>query len=119
TARGGGGPEMRWRSVRVLAGGGGGAVLLVGLRGLRAPGRCGSEPGQPDARFAGLQWTFARIQYDAWTLPPGRRYDIFDEPWTIDYPAADWNLSRRGRTAASVQVDEPIAIRSEEPALWC
>ena len=42
----------------------------------------------PDARFAGLQWTFARIRYDAWTLPPGRRYDIYDEPWTIDFPAA-------------------------------
>ena len=46
----------------------------------------------PDARFAGLQWTFARIRYDAWTLPPGRRYDIYDEPWTIDYPAAEQKI---------------------------
>ncbi len=34
---------------------------------------------------------------------PGRcrraRYDIFDEPWYIDAPAADQNLSRRVRTA--------------------
>jgi hypothetical protein len=72
----------------------------------------------PDARYAGLQWTFARIQYEAWTLPPGRRYDIYDEPWTIDFPAAEQNLSRRVRTVTSIQVNEPVVLTLEDADLW-
>jgi hypothetical protein len=75
-------------------------------------------PALPDARYAGLQWTFARVRYEAWTLPPGRRYDIFDEPWTIDYPAAEQNLSRRLKTITSIQVNDPVVISLEDPALW-
>jgi len=72
----------------------------------------------PDARFAGLQWTFARIRYDAWTLPPGRRYDIYDEPWTIDFPAAEQNLSRRIKTATSIDVLDPIVLTLDDPRLF-
>ena len=54
-------------------------------------------PAAPDARFAGLQWTFVRIHYAAWTLPPRAGLSPFDEPWYIDAPAAEWNLSRRVR----------------------
>ena len=72
----------------------------------------------PDSRFAGLQWTFARVRYDAWTLPPGRRFDIYDEPWTIDFPAAEQNLSRRLRTVTSIQVNEPVVLTLEDPVLW-
>ena len=76
-------------------------------------------PAAPDSRFAGLQWTFARVRYDAWTLPPGaRRLDIYDEPWTIDFPAAEQNLSRRLRTVTSIQVNEPVVITLDDPALW-
>ena len=32
-------------------------------------------PSRPIARFAGLQWTFARIRYTAWTVPPERLSD--------------------------------------------
>ena len=109
---------MTYRSLRILPAAAGVALLLWGIAVMRVPDAGAQSPGQPDARFAGLQWTFARIQYDAWTLPPGRRYDIFDEPWTIDYPAADWNLSRRVRTATSIQVNDPITIRIEDPNLW-
>ena len=38
------------------------------------------SPTGPDPKFAGLQWTFARIRYDAWTLPPGPRYEIARAP---------------------------------------
>jgi hypothetical protein len=75
-------------------------------------------PALPDARSAGLQWTFARVRYDAWTLPAGRRYDIFDEPWTIDYPAAEQNLSRRLKTVTSIQVNDPVVLTLDDPALW-
>ena len=29
------------------------------------------NPALPDSRYAGLQWTFARIRYEAWTVPSG------------------------------------------------
>ena len=92
--------------------------LLLGAAGWLMPRADAQPPAVADARFAGLQWTFARVRYDAWTLPPGRRYDIFDEPWTIDYPAAEQNLSRRVKTVTSIQVNDPVVITLEDPALW-
>jgi hypothetical protein len=74
-------------------------------------------PAAPDARFAGLQWTFVRIKYTAWTLPRvGLSY--IDEPWYIDAPAAEWNLSRRVRTATNIQVNDPIELTLEDPELF-
>jgi hypothetical protein len=75
-------------------------------------------PLEPDARFAGLQWTFARVRYEAWTQPPDRRFDIFDEPWTIDYPVAEQNLSRRVRSVTAIQVNDPVVVTLEDPDLW-
>jgi hypothetical protein len=75
-------------------------------------------PAAPDARFAGLQWTFVRIRYAAWTLPPRPGLNPFDEPWYIDAPAAEWNLSRRLRSATAIQVNDPIDLRLEDPELF-
>jgi len=75
-------------------------------------------PAQPDARFAGLQWGFVRIHYTAWTMPPRPGQSTYDEPWYIDAPAADWNLSRRVRTATSMQVNDPIDMTIEDPKLF-
>src|SRR3982750_2332659 len=72
----------------------------------------------PDSRFAGLQWTFVRIRYTAWTVPRGGYLNPFDEPWYIDAPAAEWNLSRRVRTATAIQVNDPIDMRIEDPELF-
>jgi hypothetical protein len=94
------------------------AVALLLVWGARASPGARQPTLAPDARFAGLQWTFARIRYDAWTLPPGRRYDIYDEPWTIDFPAAEQNLSRRLRTVTSIQVNEPVVLSLEDDELW-
>jgi uncharacterized protein DUF4159 len=74
--------------------------------------------GAPDSRFAGLQWTFARIRYTAWTMPPSRFTSPEDEPWFIDAPAAEQNLSRRVRTVTSIQVNDPVVITIEDPNLW-
>jgi len=74
-------------------------------------------PAAPDSRFAGLQWTFVRIKYSAWTYPRvGLSY--IDEPWYIDAPAAEWNLSRRVRTATNIQVNDPINLTIEDPELF-
>ena len=74
-------------------------------------------PPRPDGRFAGLQWTFARIRYTAWTVPPGS-VSPEDEPWYIDAPAAEQNLSRRLRTATAIQVNDPVVLTIEDPNLW-
>jgi Domain of unknown function (DUF4159) len=76
------------------------------------------NPEQPDARYAGLQWTFARIRYDAWTMPASRFISPEDEPWFIDAPAAEQNLSRRLKTVTSIKVNDPVMIRLEDPTLW-
>ena len=75
-------------------------------------------PAAPDSRFAGLQWTFVRIKYTAWTMPSRGGFSSFDEPWYIDAPAAEWNLSRRLRTATAIQVNDPIDLTLENPELF-
>jgi len=92
-----------------------GAVLWLGTP--RAQFTPIPTPAAPDSRFAGLQWTFARIQYTAWTMPPRGGFSMYDEPWYIDAPAAEWNLSRRLRSATSIQVNDPINLTIENPEL--
>ena len=84
----------------------------------RADAQAPPTPAAPDPRFAGLQWTFARVRYSAWTMPARLGFSMYDEPWYIDAPAADWNLSRRVRTATSIQVNDPVVITLEDPALF-
>ena len=73
-----------------------------------------------DDRFAGLQWRFVRIRYHAWTTEGNSRYkvDYWGEPWAIDAPAAEQNLSRRVRTVTSIEVRDPIVLTLEDPKLW-
>jgi hypothetical protein len=72
---------------------------------------------QPQDRFAGLQWTFARIKYEPHSLPRFRG-GPYDEPWSIDYDAAELNLSRRLRTVTTIQVGDPVVLTIEDPQLW-
>jgi hypothetical protein len=112
------GPATRPRALRpVLAAAGVGIVAILALATIASRRVDGQNVQPPDPRFASLEWTFARIRYDAWTLPPGRRYDIFDEPWTIDFPAADQNLTRRVKTVTSIQVHDPVVLSLEDPNL--
>jgi hypothetical protein len=71
-----------------------------------------------DTRFAGLQWTFVRIRYSAFTVDSRYRQDYWGEPWAIDGPAAEQNLSRRLRTATAIEVRDPIVLTLEDPKLW-
>src|SRR6185503_12031161 len=48
----------------------GGALWLgapAGLSGVNVRAQPAPVPATPDSRFAGLQWTFVRIRYSAWT----------------------------------------------------
>jgi len=83
-----------------------------------SPGADAQPSARSDPRFAGLEWTFVRIRYSAWTMPPGSTANPEDEPWFIDAPAAEQNLSRRVRTVTSIKVNDPIVLTIEDPELW-
>ncbi len=75
-------------------------------------------PSLRDDRFAGLQWTFVRIRYSSFTIDSRYQLDYWGEPWAIDAPAAEQNLSRRLRTVTSLDVNDPIVLTLDDPALW-
>jgi len=94
-----------------------GAVSAVSVL-VAGPDAGAQSPGRPDQRFAGLEWTFARIIYQGSKQPGLSGCDTYDECWTIDYPAAEQNLSRRVKTVTAIQVNDPVQITIEDPALW-
>ena len=75
-------------------------------------------PNAPDDRFAGLQWRFVRIKYHH-KFESGRvQQDFYGEPWGIDAPAAEQNLSRRVKTATAIQVEDAILLTIDDPRLF-
>lgn len=101
-------------------------ALLVPLAGLAAAAALAAAPldapqpptqGPPSGHLAGLQWTFVRIKYSA-QLTRNYRFDYWGEPWAIDAPAAEQNLSRRVKTVTSIEVGDPVVLTLEDPMLW-
>ena len=75
----------------------------------------GSSPA-PSGR-SGLRWRFARVQYSSHNTDSFRaRY--WSDPWAIDGPAAEQNLSRRVRTVTAIDV-ERSGRRSRSRARSC
>jgi hypothetical protein len=98
-----------------------GAAVLAALVVLEPSGAARSlaqAPMRQDQALAGLEWTFVRIRYDAFTVDSRYRIDVWGEPWAIDGPAAEENLSRRLRTATAIEVRDPIVLTLEDPQLW-
>ncbi|MGE0040231.1 MAG: DUF4159 domain-containing protein [Vicinamibacterales bacterium] len=107
-------PRRAWPAAAVAA-----AVLLLVLPEVGARAQA---PAGPDDRFAGLEWTFARLRYPSWNDRGGgggRRFRVsqWDQPWAIDAPAAEQNLSRRVRSVTAIDVGEPIVVSLDEH-LW-
>lgn len=75
-------------------------------------------PTVADERFAGLQWRFVRIKYHYVTEGTPAPQDFYGEPWLIDGPAAEQNLSRRLKTATAIDVQDPIVLTLEDPRLF-
>lgn len=75
-------------------------------------------PAIADARFAGLQWRFVRIKYHYVTENTRMAQEFAGEPWLIDGPAAEQNLSRRLKTATSIDVQDPIVLTLDDPRLF-
>jgi hypothetical protein len=81
--------------------------------------RAGAQPPPTsDDRFAGLQWRFVRIKYHFTTEGTRIGQDFVGEPWYIDAPAAEQNLSRRIKTATTIQVEDPIVLTLDDPRLF-
>jgi len=75
-------------------------------------------PTGGDERFAGLQWRFVRIKYHYTTEGTRIQQDFYGEPWLIDGPAAEQNLSRRVKTATTIDVQDPIVLTLDDPRLF-
>lgn len=88
----------------------------AGLARVRAQPMQMPQLGAKD-QLAGLQWRFTRIRYNAFGVEAfQRRY--WSEPWAIDAPAAEQNLSRRVKAITNVQVLDPIVLTLDDPELW-
>ena len=99
------------------------ALLLAG-----APAAVGQPPGAvvtdidaapPTPQLDGLEWTFVRIRY---STPDDRlrafRARYWSDPWAVDGPAAEQNLSRRLGRVTSIRVKEPVVLTLTDERLW-
>lgn len=94
------------------------AVLAFTLIPTLQPTLDAQLPTAADDRFAGLQWRFVRIKYHYSTEGTRQGQDFYGEPWLIDGPAAEQNLSRRIKTATSIDVLDPIVLTLDDPRLF-
>ena len=96
-------------------------LLVAGAALAQAPPRGVQSPAAPvvdGGRFAGLQWTFARVRYSTPQRYGGRFGSMYDEPWAIDYNAAELNLTRRIRSVTAIDAGDPIVISLDDPRLF-
>ncbi|HSL21289.1 MAG TPA: DUF4159 domain-containing protein [Vicinamibacterales bacterium] len=113
----------RWPAIAMVALAG---VALAqyppsGWRQSRPPAQEPQDQAVPEidgGQFAGLQWTFVRIRYSAWTMRGRYGGSLYDEPWAIDYSAAEQNLTRRIRSVTAIDAAEPIVLQLEDPRLF-
>lgn len=94
------------------------AALWIAGSALTSPAGGGVQVPADD-RYAGLQWTFVRVRYHS--APAVRAQYVRDyrmEPWAVDAPVAEENLSRRVRAVTSIQVNDPMVLTLEDPELW-
>ena len=74
-------------------------------------------------KFQGLKWTFVRIKYGSFPgegTGNGRNSQLayWDDPWAIDAPAAEQNLSRRIKSVTAIEVGEPQVLNLEDEQLF-
>ncbi|MXZ70229.1 MAG: DUF4159 domain-containing protein [Acidobacteria bacterium] len=69
--------------------------------------------------LTGLEWRFVRIRYTTPTDQLAEFLRIYGvDPWTVDAPVAEQNLSRRMARVTTIQVNEPIVAALTDDALW-
>jgi len=94
------------------------ALALLVLAPSLQSGIAAQRPSLADDRYAGLQWRFVRVKYHFVTEGTQVPQEFAGEPWFIDAPAAEQNLSRRLKTATAIQVEDPIVLPIEDPRLF-
>ncbi|MEP7305455.1 MAG: DUF4159 domain-containing protein [Acidobacteriota bacterium] len=94
------------------------ALALLAVAPALQSGVAAQRPTLADDRYAGLQWRFVRIKYHFVTEGTQIPQDFAGEPWFIDAPAAEQNLSRRLKTATAIHVEDPIVLPIEDPRLF-
>jgi Domain of unknown function (DUF4159) len=95
------------------------STLLLALIPALQPPVGAQLPSVSDDRFAGLEWRFVRIKYHYSTEgTSAASLDFYGEPWAIDAPAAEQNLSRRVKTATTIHVEDPITLTLDDPRLF-
>jgi hypothetical protein len=92
--------------------------LLFALVPVLQPSLEAQLPATGDERYAGLQWRFVRIKYHFVTEGTRIQDEFNGEPWLIDGPAAEQNLSRRIKTATAIDVQDPIVLTLDDPRLF-
>jgi hypothetical protein len=93
-----------------------GILLFAILAPDRLPRLAAQFADSPDNRLAGLQWRFVRIKYHY--AENTEFEEFYGEPWLIDGPAAEQNLSRRLKTATAIRVEDPIVLTLDDPRLF-
>lgn len=108
----------------------GGTLALLSLVLLLegAAGSVGQPPGAlitdidaapPTPQLDGLEWTFVRIKYSSWEEQlRAFRARYWSDPWAIDGPAAEQNLSRRLGRVTSIAVKDPVTLTLSDERLW-
>ena len=75
--------------------------------------------GRATDQLDGLDWTFVRIRYSSWEENLRIfRATYWTDPWAVDGPAAEQNLSRRLGRVTAVHVNDPIVLTLEDERLW-
>jgi len=95
-----------------------GVALLFAAAPSVQPVARAQRPSLSDNSLAGLRWRFVRVQYSYDKVASAVVIDSFGEPWAIDGPAAEQNLTRRVQTATAIQVDDPIVMALDDPRLF-
>ena len=108
----------------------GGTLALLSLVLLfeGSAGSVGQPPGAlitdidaapPTPQLDGLEWTFVRIKYSSWEEQlRAFRARYWSDPWAIDGPAAEQNLSRRLGRVTSIAVKDPVTLTLSDERLW-
>jgi hypothetical protein len=94
-----------------------GRILLAGLLAFASLGSGAAQLLGPATSFAGLEWTFVRVKYHYINEETDTREEK-DQPWFVDAPGADANLTYRVKSATSILVRDPIVLPLEDEDLF-
>lgn len=120
TARPGSAWQRAWRQAPLVAAVAGLLTFVAPALSMLAREAAAQSGVFKEDRFAGLQWTFVRVKYTPTQgdLAMRTRFGFWDDPWAIDAPAAEQNLSRRVQTATSIEVGEPLVLALDDQRLF-